>query len=711
MATDVERLVVQLSADVKKYENALNRAMGVTNRQAKGIERRFQTMNRGVSSSFAGLGRGLLAGFVGSKVVKEVGQLADAAIKIENALKVTGLAGEDLTRVYESLRDSAMRNYAPLETLAQLYSRLGLAQKSLGVSVDEMLKFTDNVALALRVQGTTAQEARGALIQLSQAMGAGIVRAEEFNSIVEGAPSILRAAAAGLKEAGGEVSKLRKLVIDGKLSSQAFFRAFEAGAPILDKMVASANVTLSQALENLNNALIDSAKEFNEATGAADKFAGGINNVAQAIAGFDTSGFIEEIQKAGGALEKFLNDVGNADIFKRLAIGVGALNEEGLQLNIETEKAKEEAATLEREVKLLQERIALNTTLGFDNTEAIARLNEVSGRLAMLREQINGMPELADMPGFNFGGPTSRRGKRRPKASAPVSIEDFPVDPSGDKKKGTKKRDDEYGRLAERIRESTAAMQAENETLASIDPLINDYGYALEKARIQQELLAAAKKAGIAITPALEAEIAKLAEGYANATVEAGRLAESQDKVRESAEEMRSLGKDVMSGFIKDLQSGKSASEALAGALQKVADKLLDIALSSMFEPKGGGLLGGLGSLLSGIFRAQGGPVKKGQPYIVGEKRPELFVPDQNGRIVPRVPQAPTMPTITGRAAVNETIRIELYDDTGRMADIARREVQTASGSIVQVSVVNSAKVGRKALPGQSSSFQKRGTA
>jgi acid phosphatase family membrane protein YuiD len=39
-------------------------------------------------------------------------------------------------------------------------------------------------------------------------------------------------------------------------------------------------------------------------------------------------------------------------------------------------------------------------------------------------------------------------------------------------------------------------------------------------------------------------------------------------------------------------------------------------------------------------LRAAGGPVFKGQPYIVGERRPELFVPSQNGTIVPRVPTA-----------------------------------------------------------------------
>ncbi len=60
-----------------------------------------------------------------------------------------------------------------------------------------------------------------------------------------------------------------------------------------------------------------------------------------------------------------------------------------------------------------------------------------------------------------------------------------------------------------------------------------------------------------------------------------------------------------------------------------------------------GGLLGGIASLIPGggiisgiasLFRAEGGPVTAGMPYIVGERRPELFVPREDGFILPRVP-------------------------------------------------------------------------
>ena len=50
--------------------------------------------------------------------------------------------------------------------------------------------------------------------------------------------------------------------------------------------------------------------------------------------------------------------------------------------------------------------------------------------------------------------------------------------------------------------------------------------------------------------------------------------------------------------------------------------------------------LGGLfsifaGALIRGNVRAEGGPVKKGEPYVVGEKGPELIVPSESGNVIP----------------------------------------------------------------------------
>lgn len=111
---------------------------------------------------------------------------------------------------------------------------------------------------------------------------------------------------------------------------------------------------------------------------------------------------------------------------------------------------------------------------------------------------------------------------------------------------------------------------------------------------------------------------------------------EAQEALDDQMQMLNDLGRDVLGGFISDLRAGKSASEALAGALEKVADKLLDIALDSLFSGgKGGG--GGIGGFISSIFggfRAAGGPVQSGKAYVVGEKGPEILT-GASGRILP----------------------------------------------------------------------------
>jgi hypothetical protein len=84
----------------------------------------------------------------------------------------------------------------------------------------------------------------------------------------------------------------------------------------------------------------------------------------------------------------------------------------------------------------------------------------------------------------------------------------------------------------------------------------------------------------------------------------------------------------------------------LGASIKTMIDRMVANALAAKmaislfgadFE-KGGPMGGIVGSVFSGIgnmFRAEGGPVTAGQPYIVGERRAELFVPSTNGTILP----------------------------------------------------------------------------
>ncbi|MBA3576180.1 MAG: tape measure protein [Sphingomonas sp.] len=564
MAIEVERLIATLEANFNKYDRALNKALGNTNSTFTKIERRGKQLESRLAT-MGGSGRGLLAAFAGAASLRGAQQLVDAATRIDNALKVAGLSGSELSKVYDRLFASAQRNAAPLESLVTLYGRAAIVQKELGVSTEELLGFTDNVALALRVAGTDAQSASGALLQLGQALGSGTVRAEEFNSILEGALPVAQAAAAGLEEAGGSVAKLRQLVIDGKISSEVFFRAFEAGASMLEDKVAGSSLTVSQSFVRLQNILIDTAGELNSSSGATERMSEALQVLGDWIANTDFSPLIN------GALE-----------FGESLVGV-------------ISKIQELAGQAGRAV----------------GADAIGKYLKGSRGEKISQDAIQARFDGA------FRTPTQITATKPNSVIKPVSLSDYaaPVGRGSGGGGGGSKRENEFARETAQIKERTAALIAETAAQAGVNPLVEDYGYTLDKARSVQELLNAAQQAGIAITPALRTQIDTLAEGYATASVEAQRLLETQDRARESAQEFADLGKDVMGGFISDLREGKSASEALAGALDKVASKLLDMALDGLFSGGGlGGLGGGLlgGKIIPGILHKGGVAGKDG---------------------------------------------------------------------------------------------------
>jgi tape measure domain-containing protein len=294
---------------------------------------------------------------------------------------------------------------------------------------------------------------------------------------------------------------------------------------------------------------------------------------------------------------------------------------------------------------------------------------------------------------------------------------------------GTKRTIDGRDRFAESTADAEREIELLNkqaEALGLVNPLIDDYGYATTKAEVKQRLLNDAMANGIEITPELAAKIDTLAEKYAKADANVGRLTESNRNLAETMSQSSAFGKDVLGGFISDLREGKSATEALANALNKVADKLLDVGLNLLFD--GFGKQGGGGGLLGGMFSwlfpfADGGIARNGKPVplkkfarggisktaaIFGETgRAEAAVPLPDGRRIPvdlnmqtRIPQR--------QAGSTETVNVVLRDDSGRMAEIADQQIRTRSGTIINVAVQQSTKTVQRQMPGMIADTQSR---
>jgi tape measure domain-containing protein len=646
MATDVERLMVRIEADITKYERAMSRATGVMDRQTRQMKKKLDEIDQQIGNDLAASAKRFGAVLAGAISVDQIRQAADAFIRVQNALKVAGLAGEDLRTTYEALFASAQRQGTSLEATATLYGRLAASQKELKATSAELLTFTDGVGLALRVAGTDAEKASGALLQLAQAMGGGTVQAEEYNSLIDGALPVLQAVATGLVEAGGSVAKLTALVKDGEVSSQAFFRAFLAGLPKLEKQAESTSATSSQAFQRLKNSMENLVGQLDQAgkfTGIWVDALGGASSAADALAG-KLPGLIskmQELAKEYPTLAQALNYGGTLTADRpadRRVLSLEQIQNRRLRDEVERKIAAgiiRPDAVAEQRAKLAQLDYGISTTAatGLRSSAAIDAASEAAKRAA---EPITGAEERIAR---------GLRGK--------VSLKDHPA-PGKDKKGGGGGSNaSEYEREAAAIRQRTAALAQEAQTVGMS-------AYAADRATAAFELMEAAKRSGLEVTPALRAQIDALAEAHARA----GETVRAAAEAFEQSNELARFGGQEISGFLSDIVSGgKNAEEALMNLTKRLADAALQAALlgegplAALFGTRSatGGVGGLIGALFNGMFggaRAAGGPVSAGKAYLVGEKGPEMMVPNRSGTIVPNDVLAGAVPKAGGGANI-----------------------------------------------------------
>ena len=586
----MERLVLTIEANTRGLERSLKRVESQVDGSMKRAGQSTKTFNSALEGA-AVAARGLVAVFAAAQGLRGFQQLIDGATRIENALKVAGLSGDELTVVYDRLFASAQRNAAPIETLVQLYSRASTVQNELGVSSEELLGFTDRVALALRVAGTDAQTASGALLQFSQALGAGTVRAEEFNSILEGALPIAQAAAAGLDEAGGSVAKLRQLVVDGEVSSSAFFRAFEAGSVILEQRVADAESTVSQQFIRLQNVLQDTAGKFNDMTGTGDavgsameELAGiieGLGNAMVAVADSDFAHFTRMLAEPLRLINEFRDKIGG---LRNLPAFLGVVNG----------AIQDRVRGITPDDRRIQNRI----DRAFEPGEADGKTTRLPQLTA--NDTVIDRISTADYPvGGAGGGSGGRGGRGRGGRSAAAT---------------------EAERQAEAIQRVIENLRFEQEQLGRTD----------EQQRIHNEL----KRAGVDLNSEAGQQIASLVSDIE-------RQEQATRKAAEAQEELNDIAMDAFYDLAGAIDTGNEAMDRFLSTLIEAAAQAAILGegpLAGLFSGfRGGGFKANttLGSFLGLPSYANGTNDHPGGLAWVGERGRELVNMPTGSQVIP----------------------------------------------------------------------------
>lgn len=228
--------------------------------------------------------------------VKELAEAADSyamlSAKIQQSTKDSGNFEQAMSGVHQI----ALQTNSTLDNTGALFTRLNTVAKDMGKSQQFALEMTSTVTKAIQLGGSSTQEAEAAVTQFIQAMQGGVLRGEEFNSIMEGGYGLAEALAKGLGVTTGE---LRKMAENGELSAERVLAALAKQKAGVDAQYAELPLTIGNALQKI-------ATQWQILIGEMDRANGASATVAQ---------WLSVLADNLNIVEVLLNDIGDGFVW------------------------------------------------------------------------------------------------------------------------------------------------------------------------------------------------------------------------------------------------------------------------------------------------------------------------------------------------------------------------------------------------------------
>jgi len=656
MATDLERLVVSLEANVKKFETELGRARKTTDTELDGVEKKFTQTSKGIGAATSNI----------------AAQFQDIAVQLQGGQSPFTIALQQGTQISQVLGQRGA----------------GGAVSLLGGAFQSLLSPVSLATVGIIALG-------GAALQYFSKMGADV---KSLDDLLEEHEKTIKA----LVESYGSIGKGIDL------------SPVKESTAVAESLVRENVRALQKEYKGLSDSIVASLTVYTQLGDAAGIFteetAPKFKAFASAIDAFRESARngtpdARALRTAISEIERTTTDVKVRQIANELLTLTGKAGEADTALR-----------SIERTVGSLGQAVSGQAEQFKAFSSALSDLSKMS------------LPKLDDrgkvMESYNKAleaatGTEERRAATNARNAALQRItdeerkkaaEDAAKEAERDAARAARRAEADqkaFDNKLENARKSTAMLQLEFDMLGKTEE-------QRDKARMTLELESEAKKRNIALSAEEKAKIDEIATAYAAAGEKfrqaTGPLASFARQASDTDRVMQNFavsGLNSLESGLTDIVTGaSSASDAFKKMANAIIADLARIAIRKAITGPIAGALGGIfgggGGELPGFGtssfvgplpgRATGGPVTAGQPYIVGEKRPEVFVPDRSGVILPKVPGM-------DGGGVNAPVNISI-DARGADSGVEARlnnQIAALKASLpgVIVSTVKTAKQGR----------------
>lgn len=244
----------QMTAAIKEGNSAL---IDTIENQSR-LGRETQKTNDQASKLLSTIKRIAAAAGV-TTLVRSFLDFSDTQAQINARLNLMNDGFQTTNELSEMIYQSALRSKAAYSDTADAVGKMGLNAGNAFSSNQELIAFTEQVNKQFKIGGASAQEQSNAMVQLTQAMAAGVLRGQDLNSILAAAPGIARTIEESMGWASGSIKQYAE---DGKVTAQVVKNALLDMADQTNQKFELIPMTLSDAMTQAQNIVQHEVKQM-----------------------------------------------------------------------------------------------------------------------------------------------------------------------------------------------------------------------------------------------------------------------------------------------------------------------------------------------------------------------------------------------------------------------------------------------------------------
>lgn len=238
----------EVNARLREAEEQLRRdtqAQENFNRQVQQGQRDIDSLASRITS--------MVAAYAGIQGIRSSGNLSDEYTQTQARLNMIVSSQEELNELQDQIFASAQRSRSEYMATSDVVSKLVLRAGSVWDNNAQAVQFAENLNKSFVIAGASTEEMNSASLQLTQALGSGVLRGEELNAVFESAPNVIQTIADYLDV---DIGKIRGMASDGLITADIVKNAMLSATDDINKKFDSMPMTWSQVWTAAMNGLL-----------------------------------------------------------------------------------------------------------------------------------------------------------------------------------------------------------------------------------------------------------------------------------------------------------------------------------------------------------------------------------------------------------------------------------------------------------------------